>query len=89
MDDNFLKLKEMVLRSSLEFPDKAELLLAFVEANEEIIRDMVELCTEDPAWVITFSENLRAKQAAVVTQDAALWEHICKEEARQLATLPD
>lgn len=90
MDNNFEKIKELVLASELEPADMEELLVALlrVEKDEDLI-DVLELFSEDPSWIPKISANLQAKTIAGVTGSAALWEEIQAEQRAELEGLSD
>ena len=90
MDNNFQKIKELVLQSELSFPDKEELLLAFMRVNsDEDLIDVLELFNEDPTWIPKISANLKAKNVVAMTGDAVLWDEVLEKQMAELKELSE
>lgn len=90
MDQNFEKIKELVLASELEAADMEELLVALLRVEkDEDLADVLELFAEDPSWIPKISANLKAKTTAALLGDAALWEEIQNEQIAELGSLSD
>ena len=87
METNFQKIKFLIQKSDTSLVDQEDLLLLFAKAKDEDMVSVLKLFTEDPSWIPKINENHKAKQAALIMGDSALWDRIVKEEERQLGEL--
>jgi len=87
MDTNFQKIKELIQKSAIPLAEQENLLLLFTKANDQDLELTLKLFTEDSSWIHKINENYKAKQAALVTGNQALWQKIIQEEETQLKEL--
>ena len=84
MKSNFEKIKTLIAKSKISFPDKEELILIFAKANDEELKSILSLMKSGLSWVNKISYNYKAKQAALFTNNPNLWRKILLEESFQL-----
>jgi hypothetical protein len=85
---NLPQLKERIDRAPLDDEAKNYLLILFSRFDDRSLAPILELCQDNPSWLITFSRNLMAKIEAVEQGDSAAWERIVEEERKLLSELP-
>lgn len=84
---NLQEIKKLISRSRLSLSDQISLIELYARANDADLEETLKLFTEDPFWIQKISENYKAKRAALVVGDSALWEKIMKAEEAQLKEL--
>jgi hypothetical protein len=84
MDAVLEKIKELILNSDLSSSEQDDLIALFADSENRNLEPMLKLFTEDPLWINKIYENYKAKRAAIIAGDAALWQKIIAEEKSQL-----
>ena len=87
METNFQKIKELVLSSDISPEDQEELLLAFFKTDDAKLEPVLKLFLEDKSWIQKISDNLKAKNTAIMIGDHNLWKRILQDEETQLRKL--
>lgn len=87
LTNNFQKIRQLLLGSDLSIQERDDLLATLSRATNEQLEPLVALFVEDSSWIRKISQNYKAKQAALVTGNQALWQKIVQEEEAQLKEL--
>lgn len=87
MEDNLIKIKEILSDSDLDSQDQDDLIVLFSMARDEDLEPVVKLFSENPTWIKKISENYKSKEEAITAQNQDLWQKIIQEEENQLKEL--
>ena len=87
MKSNFEKIKTLIAKSKISFPDKEELILILTKATDEELKPILNLIKSDLSWVNKINSNYKAKQVALATNNSNLWKKILTKEITQLKAI--
>jgi hypothetical protein len=80
METNWQKIKFLVAQADLSQKEINSLLLLFSTANDEDLKEVAELFSEDPRMVKKISDNYQAKRVAIQAGDPTRWSSIVQSE---------
>lgn len=86
MEENYQQIKKLVLESPLPPSDREELITLFANSKEDL-SSLTKLCSDDPSWIKKINDNYRAKRAALIAGNSALWKKIIQTEEAELNDL--
>ena len=81
---NFQKIKDLIDKSSISLSEKQKLTSLFIQANDQELRLVLNLFTQDSSWISKINDNYKAKSTAVANDDLELWKKIIENEESQL-----
>ena len=87
MDTNLIKLKKLILASSLSKEDKEKFLTLFSKAKDKDLKGVVDLFKEDPEQIKIISNVYQAKIEALINRDQKAWNEILQHEYKSLEVI--